>query len=59
MEKLYYSMLKTPFLKNVFVASSERGVCLLDFNTSEKEFLRKARTRFSGEMVRDDKKNKK
>ena len=59
MEKIYYSTLTVPFIKNVFVASSAKGVCMVDFHTSEKEFLKGARKSFSGEMIKDDKTNRK
>jgi methylated-DNA-[protein]-cysteine S-methyltransferase len=59
MEKIYYSMLTVPFIKNVFVASTTKGICMVDFHTSEKEFLKEAKESFSGEMIKDDKKNRK
>ncbi|MDI6762534.1 MAG: methylated-DNA--[protein]-cysteine S-methyltransferase [Thermodesulfobacteriota bacterium] len=57
MEKIYYSSFESPWLKKVFVASTERGVCMVDFLTSEKAFLIKLRGRFSGEIIRDERKN--
>jgi methylated-DNA-[protein]-cysteine S-methyltransferase len=59
MEKIYYSTLTVPFIKNIFVASTVKGVCMVDFHTSEKEFLKEARRSLSGEMIKDDKKNRK
>ena len=59
MEKIYYSMLKVPLIKNVFIASTAKGICMLDFQTSEKTFLKEVRDTFSGEIVRDNKKNQK
>jgi methylated-DNA-[protein]-cysteine S-methyltransferase len=59
MEKIYYSSISTFFLKNVFVASTERGLCKIDFLISEKEFVRELKKRFAGEVLRDDRKNKK
>ena len=58
MEKIYYASFKSPFLKRVFVASTQRGVCMVDFLTSEKAFLKRVKERFSGEVVRNDRKNK-
>ncbi len=58
MEKIYYSFFDSPFLKKVFVASTDRGVCMVDFLKSEKVFLRELRERFPGEIIRDDKRNK-
>lgn len=57
MGKIYYSSFESPWLKKVFVASTERGVCMVDFLTSEKAFLIKLRERFSGEIIRDEPKN--
>jgi methylated-DNA-[protein]-cysteine S-methyltransferase len=58
METVYYSSFKSPLLKKVFVASTERGVCMVDFLTSEKAFLKELRRSFPGEIIRDDRKNK-
>ncbi len=58
MEKIYYSYFQSPFLKKVFVASTERGVCMVDFLKSEKTFLKRLKERFLGKTVRDDQKNK-
>jgi len=57
METVYYSSFKSPLLKKVFVASTERGVCMVDFLTSEKAFLKELRRSFPGEIIRDDRKN--
>ena len=57
MEKIYYASFKSPFLKRVFVASTKRGVCMVDFLTSEKAFLKRVKERFPGEIIRDDRKN--
>lgn len=59
MEKIYYSLFESSFLKKVFVASTERGVCMVDFLKSEKIFLKDLKERFLGEIIRDDRKNKK
>jgi methylated-DNA-[protein]-cysteine S-methyltransferase len=58
MEKIYYASFKSPFLKKVFVASTQRGVCMVDFLTSEKAFLKRVKECFPGEVVRNDRKNK-
>jgi methylated-DNA-[protein]-cysteine S-methyltransferase len=58
MEKIYYSYFQLPFLKKVFVASTERGICMVDFLKSEKTFLKRLKEKFSGKTVRDDQKNK-
>ena len=57
MERITYSSFNSPFLKKVFVASTSRGVCMVDFLTSEKTFLRRLRKHFSGEITRNDRKN--
>jgi O-6-methylguanine DNA methyltransferase len=59
MENIYYSSFESPFLNRVFVASSERGVCMVDFLKSEKIFLKKLKDKFPGEHIRDDQKNRK
>ena len=59
MEKIYYASFDSPLLKKVFVASTEKGVCMIDFLTSEKAFLRELKALFRGEIVRDDQKNRK
>jgi O-6-methylguanine DNA methyltransferase len=58
MKTIYYSYFQSPFLKKVFVASTERGVCMVDFLKSEKTFLKRLKERFLGKTVRDDQKNK-
>jgi len=58
MEKIYYSFFDSPLLKKVFVASTEKGVCMVDFLTSEKAFLKELRRIFPGKIIRDDRKNK-
>ena len=57
MEKIYYSSFDAPFLKKVFVASTERGVCMVDFLKSEKVFLKRLREHFPGKIIKDDRKN--
>jgi len=58
MNKIYYSFFDSPILEKVFVASTERGVCMVDFLKSEKAFLKRLKKRFPGEIIRDDRKNK-
>jgi methylated-DNA-[protein]-cysteine S-methyltransferase len=57
MEKIYYSSFYSPFLKNVFVASTIKGLCMVDFLTSEKVFLKELKSLIPGEIIRDDRKN--
>lgn len=59
MEEVFYSILDSMLLEKVFVASTEKGVCMVDFRTSEREFLKKLRERVPGEIVRSDQKNRK
>lgn len=59
MERIYYSSFNSPILKKVFVASTNKGVCAVDFLTSEQSFLKNLRKQFPGEITRDDRKNQK
>jgi O-6-methylguanine DNA methyltransferase len=59
MEKIYYSSFDSPVLEKVFIASTDKGVCAVDFLTSEGTFLRKLRQKFPGNVVRSDRKNQK
>ena len=59
MEKVYYGSFQSPLLKEVFVASTERGLCMVDFMTSEKAFSRELEKCFPGEVTRNDRKNRK
>jgi O-6-methylguanine DNA methyltransferase len=58
MKTIYYSWFISPFLRKVFVASTENGVCMVDFLKPEKTFLKELRERFFGKIVRDDRKNR-
>ena len=58
MEAIYYSFFDSPLLKKVFVASTDKGVCMVDFLKSERAFLKRLRERFSGKIIRDDRRNK-
>ncbi len=51
MDPIYYSVSELPLLKKVFVASTEKGVCSIDFHTSEKEFLKYLERRFSSPKI--------
>ena len=59
MEKVFYSYFLSAFLGKVFVASTEKGVCMVDFLTSEKKFLKYLKAKFPGEVAKDEKKNRK
>jgi len=58
METIYYSSFDSPLLRKVFIASTERGVCMVDFLKTEKIFLRRLKERFSGKIIRDNRKNR-
>jgi methylated-DNA-[protein]-cysteine S-methyltransferase len=58
METIYYSCFNSPLLRKVFVASTERGVCFVDFVKTEKAFLKRLKERFPGRIIRDDRKNR-
>ncbi len=58
MEKIYYSSFDSSLLGKVFVASTERGVCMVDFLKSENNFLKSLRSKFPGELIRNDQKNR-
>jgi len=59
MERVYYSFFDSPFLKRVFVASTKKGVCMVDFLTSERAFLKRLKDRFSGGIIKDHRTNQK
>ncbi len=58
MEAIYYSTFDSSLLGEVFVASTEKGALMVDFLKSEKAFMERLKKRFSGEVIRDDRKNK-
>jgi O-6-methylguanine DNA methyltransferase len=58
METIFYSFLHSSLLGKVFVASTEGGLCMVDFLTSEKDFLKRLTERYPGEIVRNDQKNR-
>ncbi len=59
MEKIYYASFQSSWLGKIFVASTEKGVCRVDFLTTEKHFLKRLKDQFSGAIIRDEGKNKK
>jgi len=58
METIYYSSFKSPFLSKVFVGSTERGVCIVDFLKTEKAFLEELRRSFRGRVIKNNRKNR-
>jgi O-6-methylguanine DNA methyltransferase len=58
MEKIYYASFESPWLGKVFVASTDRGVCMVDYLKPEKTFLKELKEQFPGEIIRDDRRNK-
>jgi O-6-methylguanine DNA methyltransferase len=58
MGKIYYSSFESPWLKKVYVASTEKGVCMVDFLKPEKAFLKELKKQFPGEIVKDDRRNR-
>jgi O-6-methylguanine DNA methyltransferase len=58
METIYYSCFNSPLLRKVFVASTEKGVRMVDFVKTEKAFSKRLKERFPGKIIRDDRKNR-
>jgi methylated-DNA-[protein]-cysteine S-methyltransferase len=58
METIFYSLFDSSLLKKVFVASTDKGVCMVDFLTSKRTFLNRLKERFHGKIIRDDRKNR-
>lgn len=58
MEKLFYASLTTSLLGEVFIASTEKGVFMIDFHTTEKGFIQLLRRHFPGEIVKSEEKNR-
>lgn len=58
MEKIYYASFESPWLKKVFVASTEKGLCRVDFLKSERDFLKDLKKRFHGQIIKDNLKNR-
>jgi methylated-DNA-[protein]-cysteine S-methyltransferase len=59
MAVVYYASFGSKLLNRVFVASTEKGVCRIDFHITEKEFLAQLRRQVSGTIVKDDRPNRK
>jgi O-6-methylguanine DNA methyltransferase len=59
MTTIYYSAIPSKLLGTVFVASSERGLCRIDFHITEKEFLTQLTKQILGKIVKDDGPNRK
>ena len=58
MGTVYYSSFDSLLLGKVFVASTEKGVLMVDFLKSERAFLERLKKRFSTEAVKDHRRNK-
>ena len=58
METIFYSSFDSLLLRKIFVASTDRGVRMVDFLTSEKAFLKRLKERFHGKIIRDDRRNR-
>ena len=58
MGNIYYAVLPSKLLGKIFVTSTEKGVCGLDFHTSEDKFLKGLRKHVSGEIVRNPRMNR-
>ncbi len=58
MGKIYYASFISPWLKRVFVASTEKGVCRVDFLKTEEDFLRELRKRPHTQIIKDRLKNR-
>ena len=58
MGNVYYAVLPSKLLGKILVASTERGVCRLDFHTAEDKFLKELRKNVSGEIVRNPRMNR-
>ena len=59
MGKVYFAVLPSKLLGKIFVASTEKGVCRLDFRTSEKKFLKELKRTVAGEIVKSPRMNQK
>lgn len=58
MEKAYYSSFNSSLLGRVFVATTERGILMVDFLTTEENFLKRLKGFFYGDVINDINKNK-
>lgn len=55
---VFYTSFDSSWLGEVFVASTERGVCRVDFLTSERTFLTKLKDHFPDGAIKDDRRNR-
>jgi len=53
MTTIYYSSVPSRLLGTIFVASTQKGVCRIDFHTTEKKFLAQLRKQILGKIVKD------
>jgi methylated-DNA-[protein]-cysteine S-methyltransferase len=53
MTTVYYSTLSSKLVGTIFVASTEKGVCRIDFHTTEKKFLAELGKQIPGKIVKD------
>jgi O-6-methylguanine DNA methyltransferase len=58
MERIAYSFIESEFLGKVYTASTEKGVCRIDFLKTEEEFLARFRKKFGLDLVRGDRENR-
>lgn len=58
MEKIFYASMATPLLNEIYIASTEKGVFMIDFHTTEKGFVQLLKRHFPGEIVKDEEKNR-
>jgi len=58
MTTVCYSSVPSRLLGTIFVASTQKGVCRIDFHTTEKEFLRQLKKQIPGKIVKDDSPNR-
>ncbi len=56
-ETVYYSSFNSSFLGEVFIASTVKGVCYVDFLTSERNFIKNLKKRFHAQILKEDSKN--
>lgn len=58
MEKAYYSYFNSSFLGKIFVATTKKGVLMIDFLTTERDFLEKLKRFFQGNLIRNNNRTK-
>jgi methylated-DNA-[protein]-cysteine S-methyltransferase len=54
MTTIYYSTIPSKLVGTIFVASTEKGVCRIDFHTTEKDFLAQLKKQVPGRIVKGD-----